>query len=167
MKVKLLAKTATLASIAVIAGIIESYFPPILAFAPGVRLGLSNVVVLFALITCGLPSATAVTVVKVILVALFSGNPTAIMYSAPASLASLVVSYVLIRFTLTKISVITVSCISAITHNCVQLIVASLIASANLFAVVPLTLIASLIAGYGVGVIVYIAIKKLPEKIIG
>lgn len=166
MKVKTLTKTAVLASIAVIAGIIESYFPPLFAFAPGVKLGLGNVVVLFALITCGLGPSAIVALVKVLLVAIFSGNISALMYSAPATFASLAVSYVGVRLLTPKISVITVSCLSAITHNVVQLIVASTVAQANLFAVVPLTLTASLIAGYGVGVIVYFAVKKLPDKII-
>ena len=74
MTVKRITKCAVLAVIAVIAGIIENMLPPLFPFAPGVRLGLANVVITFALVTQGLTSASIVLVIKIILVALFSGN---------------------------------------------------------------------------------------------
>lgn len=164
MTVKRITKCAVLAVIAVIAGIIENMLPPLFPFAPGVRLGLANVVITFALVTQGLTSASIVLVIKIILVALFSGNIGSLLYSAPAGIVSLAVSFIGLKLLVPRISVITVSCASAITHNAVQLTVASIIAGANLAAILPLTLIASVIAGYGVGLIVYFAVKKMPKR---
>ena len=164
MTVRRITKCAVLAVIAVIAGIIENLLPPVFPFAPGVRLGLANVVITFALVTQGLTSASVVMVVKMLLVALFSGNIGSLMYSAPAGIISLSVSFVGLKLFVSKISVVTVSCASAITHNAVQLIVASIIAGANLTAILPLTLVASIIAGYGVGLTVYFTVKKMPAR---
>lgn len=76
-----------LAAVALIFGYIEALFPlpvPI----PGVKLGLGNVVVLFALVVFGWRAGLLVMVVKVVASALLFGNPTVFFYSLAGGAAS-------------------------------------------------------------------------------
>ena len=76
-----------LAAVALIFGYIEALFPlpvPI----PGVKLGLGNVVVLFALVAFGWRAGLLVMVVKVVASALLFGNPTVFFYSLAGGAAS-------------------------------------------------------------------------------
>ena len=146
--------------------LVENLLPPLLFFAPGVRIGLPNAAILAVLIFFGPVDALIVLAAKCLLGALFAGNPAALMYSVPAGLVSLGAQYLLYRFAFPKIGLVSISLTGAVTHNIVQLIIASLIVRQSLFYVLPLTLIASVLAGMFIGMAVYFLIKYLPKKAI-
>ena len=54
--------------------------------------------------------------------------------------------------------------VGALAHNLTQLAVAGLIVKTNLVAALPLTLLASVVAGLTVGAAAYFTIKFLPER---
>lgn len=145
---------------------VENAFPPLVAFAPGAKLGLSNAVILTALILLGYSDALIVLVVKVLLGSVFSGNIAALLYSAPAALLSYATMAVLYRFAFDKISIPSISLFSAVVFNGVQLGIASYIAGVNLVGILPVMLLASVIAGLIVGMTSWLLVRYLPKKIL-
>ncbi len=128
-------------------------------------MGLSNVITLLALILLGYIDAYIVLILRCVLGALIAGNPGSLLYSLPAGLISLSVMLLLYIFLVPKISIMALSFIGAVFHNITQLAVASLITSTNLMAILPLMLSASVIAGLFVGIVAFLVVKFLPEKI--
>lgn len=161
---KKLALTGILLSLALIIGVVENYIPPIIPYLPFIKIGLSNVVLLFACITIGFFPTITISLFKSILVPIFVGNPMMIAYSLSASLVSTTFSYLLLRTK--KIGLPTIGIIGAITHNIIQLCIACLIMSDILvFGFLPYLVLTGGIAGVLTGLITYLLIKYMPEKI--
>ncbi len=149
---------------ALVLHVVESALPPLLPFAVGAKLGLANVVSLIALFVLGVPDAYFILIVRCLLGALFGGNLWGLVYSLPAGFISLTLMTALIKLVFPKISLVTVSFIGAITHNAVQLGVASLTVETNLMSLLPLYLLAGVLAGLFVGFVAYFTLKALPQK---
>lgn len=157
-----LALTAVLTALALIIGVVESLIPPIFPMLPYVRIGLSNVVVLFCVVAVSYRSATAVTVIKSILVPIFLGNPMMFAYSITGSIFALIVTIILIKC---RISMILVSAFSAIAHSVGQLIIACFFGgTAQVLLLLPYFALISLASGSLVGILVIYLLKKLPSK---
>lgn len=77
---KKVAYMALLTSMALILGYIEKLIP-ITEAIPGIKLGLSNVVILFGLYMLGAGDAFVLMVLKVVLSGLLFGSPSVMMYS--------------------------------------------------------------------------------------
>ena len=73
MKVKRLVTEAMLCALALILSYVESLFPLSVA-VPGVKMGLPNLVIVFALYRMGAGSAARISLVRVAIVALLFGN---------------------------------------------------------------------------------------------
>lgn len=164
MSAKKISVAAMVLAMALIIGVIENFIPPIVPFLPYVRIGLSNVVIIFAIIILNYKYALAVSVIKSVLVPLFVGNPVMILYSLPASFLSAAISCLLIYSK--KISIPSVSMLSAIVHNLIQLCVAALMTNALVFGYAPYFLIAGSVSGFVTGVAAFVLIKYLPKKIL-
>lgn len=142
---------------------LESLLPPLLAFAPGAKMGLSNVVSLVALFLLGVPEAYAILLIRCLLASVIGGNPWSLAYALPAGVASLTVMTALVRTAFPRVTLTTVSFAGALAHNAVQLTVASLTVGESLLSMLPLFLLASLAAGLFVGRTAYLAIKYMPR----
>ena len=79
---KNITRTALWVTVAVLLGYIESLFPPIIP-VPGIKLGLSNIVIVLLLYTES-KKTLSVTLLKVVLCALLFGTPTSFIYSIRA-----------------------------------------------------------------------------------
>ena len=162
---KKLALTGILLSLSLIIGTIENYLPPIIPGLPFVKIGFSNVVITFSLLTCGLMPTLIIGITKSILVPLFVGNPMMIAFSLSATLVCILVSYALLKTK--KVAIITVGIISAITHNLIQLCVASLIMTdSSVFGFLPYLIITGFLAGLVTGLITYLVVKYLPKELL-
>lgn len=157
---KKIAVLALMTGLGLIAFLIESLLPsPVL---PGAKAGISNVFSLLALVLYGLPEATLVVVARTVLGSLFAGNPSMLLYSLTAGLASIVLSRLLLCF-FPKISVVCVSVTSAIAHNLVQLLVyCSLAGTFLLMGYAPYLILLGAAAGLFVGLLVVILVKSVP-----
>lgn len=62
---------------------------PLPFLAPGAKLGLANIVTVFALYTLGARDALAVLCARIVLASLFGGGPTVMLYSLAGGLLSL------------------------------------------------------------------------------
>lgn len=158
---KRIAYTALLLSLSLIIGTIEHSLPPVIPALPFLRLGFSNIIVLFALIVAGAPSAFIIAALKSALVPLFVGNPVMILYSLPSSLLSLTAALLLVRFLRAGLPAVSVT--ASIVHNFSQLSVAAVITgTAAVFAYAPYLFLTASLAGLVTGVITYFAVRYVP-----
>lgn len=161
--VKKLTLTGCLASLALIIFIVEAQLPSVAI--PGVKLGLSNIVVLFTMVSVGKREAFFVLFVKVLLGGLFSGNPVAIIFSFCGGILAFLVMSILVGFLNEKQLWIT-SCIGAVVHNLGQLAAAfAVMKTTAVFAYTPYLVIAGIVTGAFTGVatsasVKYIKIRK-------
>lgn len=164
---KRFAGVGMLAALALIAFMIENLLPPLLAFAPGSKIGLASVFVTICLILYGERDAFLVLIAKCVLGSIFSGNMFSLYYSLPAGLVSLLVSIILYRLAFPRVSVLCVSVISAAFHNITQLLMAwALVGVAQVLLYVPVVILAGAIAGTLTGLCIYYAVRALPESLI-
>ena len=151
-----------LSALAAIAFFIENLFPPL--FVPGAKMGLSNIFVLFALISVGKCGAFAVLSVKIVLGSLLSGNISAVMYGLPAGLVSLTAEILLFEFA-SKLSVTAISVCGAMVNSTVQNAVFCIVTSdAGYFVYLPYLALISAISGLIVGLAVYLLVKFIPLR---
>jgi heptaprenyl diphosphate synthase len=161
MNTKRLSSLIILSALTLIIGIIESLLPPILPFLPYVRIGFSNIVIVYALFKLGVKEAYLLAVIKSVFTGIFLGNPIIIAYSLPSSLISLTLITLLVKAN--KNSLCAISAAGAVCHNLCQLGVAAImVSSALVFSYLPYFVLAGALSGYAVGVIVLLLFKRLP-----
>ena len=120
-----MALCAVLAALALGLSTLESLFPvTALVPVPGVKLGLANIVTVFALYRLGAPEALAILLVRCALGGLFAGNVSALLFSALGGLCAMGVMILLRRWR--RLSVYGVSIGGAAAHNCGQIAAAVL-----------------------------------------
>ena len=151
MTTKQLTLCAVLAALALALSYIEGMFPPPIPL-PGFKLGLANIVTVYALYALGATPALAILLVRVLLGAMFAGNASALIYSLLGGFAAILAMIALKRFE--KLSIYGVSVGGAAAHNCGQIAAAVLtLGSAAPMAYLPALLIVSLFAGALTGLI--------------
>ena len=64
------------AGVALVLAYVEALLPPLYAAVPGIKLGLPNIAIIFILYRFGLREAAAVSLIRIVAVALLFGNPT-------------------------------------------------------------------------------------------
>ena len=151
MKTKQLTTGAILAALALALSYVEGMFPMPVPL-PGFKLGLANIVTLFALYTLGAPSALAILLVRVLLGAMFAGNASALIYSLLGGFAAMTVMIALSRAR--GLSVYGVSIGGAAAHNIGQVAAAVLtLGNAAPTAYLPVLLVVAVFSGALTGLI--------------
>ena len=159
MKTKKLVTLAVTVSVAMILSFVESRIPAFVAI-PGVKVGLANIAVIFALYKMGWREALAVSLVRVALVALLFGSVVSLAYSTAGAILSLAVM-ILLRKT-GVFTEVAVSVVGGITHNVGQILVAFLLLDTGVvFYYLPFLLVSGIIAGIAVGVASSLLVKKI------
>lgn len=167
-KTKRLALAAVLTALALGLSYMERMIPlGLLIPLPGIKLGLANVVTLFALCYLGAPMAFTILGARVFLGALFAGNFSALLYSAMGGFLALIVMALVLRFC-RRLSVYGVSIAGAAAHNVGQ-IGAALITLGNsaVLGYLPVLLLAALLSGSITGCLsslLFRAMDALPLK---
>lgn len=164
MKTKDITIIAILTSISVVISIIESYFIFIGNIIPGLKLGLANIVVLFALYKYNFKTASIVSLVRVLIVAIIrTGFGINFFFSLVGALFS-VISMALVKKT--KLSIIGVSLVGSISHSIGQVLVGMIVLdNYNIIYYLPYLLLFSLPTGILIGIITK-KLLKYTEKII-
>ncbi len=156
---KNIAKTALFTALSLITFLIEAILPPILPIA-GAKLGLANVFVLLALLLLGEKEALVVLLGRTLLGSIFSGNPMSLLYSLSGGLVSLFSAVLLVRFASNRISVTAISVVSAVLHNLMQTLVASLlVGTKELLFYAPVLILAGVLAGTVTGLAAYFVLR--------
>ena len=160
---KKVAYMALLTSMALILGYIEKLIP-ITAAIPGIKLGLSNVVILFGLYMLWAGDAFVLMVLKVVLSGLLFGSPSVMMYSFGGGLLSWIVMTLLSR--IKGISIIGVSAAGAVAHNVGQIIVAILVVKTwgLIYSLLPWLMLAAVITGLLTGIVARMVIAALEKS---
>ena len=144
---KKLTLAALLTALALALSWIERFIPfALIVPLPGVKLGLANVVTLFALCHLGAPMAFTVLAARVFLGALFAGNFSALLYSAMGGFLALAVMFLALRCR--RFSIYGVSVLGAAGHNIGQVGAAMItLGSTAPLGYLPLLLLTSLLSG--------------------
>lgn len=134
------------------------------AFLPaGMRVGLSNIVIMLAILCINLPSAAVLVLLKAALVLLTRGFTAGVM-SLCGSFAAFLVTALLFRRT--RCSYILISVLGAAAHSLGQLCAAwGLMSTAYVFAYAPILLLASVGTGICTGVVLKAAYPLLEARI--
>lgn len=159
MKAKTIARFGVLTAAALALGYIEQFIP--ITGIPGVKLGLSNTVLLYALYMMGARSAALLMVLKVLLSGLLFAGPGAMLYSLAGGCASLAAMLPVKRI-FPRVGVVGVSIAGAVFHNIGQILVASFVVLTRaVFAYLPVLLISGVIAGLLTGIAAKYALRAL------
>lgn len=150
-------------ALALILAYVEILLPPISTAAPGIKMGLPNLIIMFLFYRKGLRAAAAVSLLRIVLVSMLFGNIAAFLYSLAGAVLSLTVMYVLHR--LQRLSVVGVSISGAVAHNLGQILMAML-----LFQTVQLGyyFVVLVVSGIAAGVLIGLGtgalIRRLPPS---
>lgn len=150
MSVGKLTRGALLSAIALTIFMVEAQIPPVVPI-PGVKLGLANIVTVYAVFALGGWEAAAILTVRVILGAVFSGQLMALMYSAAGGALALLLT-ILLKKVLTEKQIWAAGVFGAIAHNIGQIAVAIAITrTPGLLAYLPVLMVSGIIAGLFTG----------------
>ena len=150
MKTKKLTVMAMLTAIALTIFMVEAQIPALVP-VPGVKLGLSNIVTVFAVFAMGPKEAAAILFARVFLGAVFAGNFSTIFYSAAGGALAILVT-ILLRKILTKKQLWVAGVMGAIAHSVGQMAMAVAITQTiGLVSYLPMMIICSIITGLFTG----------------
>ena len=138
---------AVLTAMALALSYLESFFPLSLAIPiPGIKLGLANIVTVFALYALGPGQALLILLARCTLGAVFAGNLNALLFSLFGGLLAMGVMILLSRCP--ALSIYGVSIAGAAAHNCGQTAAAMLtLGNTAPLYYLPLLLAVSLLTG--------------------
>ncbi|MCF2642810.1 MAG: Gx transporter family protein [Lachnospiraceae bacterium] len=151
MKTKKVAFLGVFLALALILSYVESLIPFYFGI-PGVKLGLTNLIVVVMLYLCGTKEAFAISMLRIMLSGFLFGNMFSILYSAAGGLLSFLVMYALKRTH--KLKVISISVAGGVSHNIGQLIVAAFVVETyNIFYYMPVLIFAGALTGFLIGIL--------------
>lgn len=155
--VKKLALTGCLAGLALIIFVVEAQLPPF--FIPGVKPGLSNVVVLFTIYSVGRKEAFCVLFIKVILGSVFAGSPVSFIFSICGGVLACSVMC-LASYILKDKQIWVCSVLGAVVHNFGQLVAAVFVMkTTSVIAYAPYLVIAAIVTGTFTGIAAMMSVK--------
>ena len=160
MSSRRLARYALLTALAMALSWLESLVPLAGVVPPGVKLGLTNLVVIFALYRMSLRDAAVISLIRVVLVAFTFGNSYSFAYSLAGATLSLAVMALLKRSG--KFSLLGISVAGAVSHNIAQVLVAMAVMETSRLAwYLPVLLVSGIAAGVCVGAAGGLIVKRI------
>jgi len=165
-KTKLLVLTALLFAVALVLSVVENSLPSVSLGIPvsGIKLGLSNIAVMYALFFLGKKPAFTIAILKASFV-LITRGPIAGLLSFCGGILSLLIMSVLLLIFKDKISYFVLSIFGSVSHNIGQFMAISLIyTNIYLWVYLPVLLIAGVIAGMATSTLLMVvlpAFKRL------
>ncbi len=160
MRGKTVARYGLLTALAMVLSYLETLVP--LSFAvPGVKLGLANLVVIFALYRMGPAAAAALSLLRVVLVSFTFGNAYSFWYSLAGAALSFLIMWLLRRRS--WFGELGVSVAGGVCHNIGQIAVAAaVLRSAAAAYYLPALLVSGVLAGLAVGAAAAVLIRRVP-----
>lgn len=162
-KTKRMVLTAMLFSVAIVLSIIESMLPAPIP-VPGVKFGLSNIVVMYALFFLRKQDAFLIAILKGIFAGMTRGVVAGLL-SASGGVSSIIVMLLLMKTFKEKGSLFLYSMFGALAHNLGQFVVISIIyTNIGILYYLPVLIIAGIIAGMVTAILLSVimpALKRL------
>lgn len=163
MKTKKLTVLSLCIAIAMVLSFIESQIPAFVAI-PGVKAGLANIAVVYALYKLGWKEAILVSVIRVVLVSLLFGSIMSLFYSLAGAALSLAGMIVLKKTD--KFSCIAVSVTGGVLHNIGQILIAGIILETDVLRYyLPFLLVSGTIAGIIIGILAAYLVRRVDVKV--
>ena len=150
--------TGLLAALALSFSFLEGLIPPIPVLPPGAKLGLSNIVVLYAAGSLGLPAALFLACLKGGF-ALLTRGVTAGLLSISGGVLSALVMWLLLQKTRASLSLVGVC--GALSHNAAQLCAAWLLTSAAVVFYLPFLVLFGVLTGLLTGLVLKLTLPPL------
>jgi heptaprenyl diphosphate synthase len=146
-KTQMLVLTSMIFAAALVLAIVENMLPPLPIAVPGVKFGLSNIAVMYALFFLGKKQAYAIGILKSVFVFVTRGGIAGLL-SLSGGVLSITVMILLMFLFRDKITYLIISIFGAVFHNVGQFIVITVIYTGmNMLAYLPVLLISGLAAG--------------------
>lgn len=148
-----------LLALALVFSYVETLIPIYLG-APGVKLGLANLVTVTGLYTIGVRGTVQVNLARIVLAGWAFGNMFSIIYSLAGAALSLLLMLLCKR--MGGFSIIGISVIGGVGHNIGQLLIAAFVVKTfAVFTYLPVLLIAGTIAGALIGLLGGIMVERI------
>ena len=159
MKTRKLTVMALLSAIALTIFVVEAQIPALVPIA-GIKLGLSNIVTVYAVFALGPWEAVAILFVRIFLGAVFAGNFSTILNSlAGGGLAILVT--ILLRRILREDQLWVAGILGAVAHSIGQMGAAMLISGTPLLVIyLPVMIVCSIVTGLFTGLCAGFLVKR-------
>lgn len=149
-----IAQCGLLVALALVLSLVERLIPlQLIVPIAGIKLGLANIVLLFALIMLDIKQTAIIFICRIVLSSIFAGSFTGFLFSFLGGLLSVTVMYILLKWEGKLFSFYGISIAGAACHNIGQIIAAIFVLnSVYIVAYLPILLICSfplgLITGY-------------------
>ena len=145
MSTKRICRMALLTAIALTIFVVEAQLPA-LAPIPGIKLGLANIVTIWALFTLGPVDAILILLARILLGSLFAGQLMTMLYSLSGGLLCYLMTLLMRRIVTTK-QIWVASIFGAMAHNIGQLLAATVVMSPVVWYYCPMLMISGLLTG--------------------
>ena len=150
MKTKKLTLLTLLTAIALTIFMIEAQIPALVPI-PGIKLGLANIVTVFAVFALGPKDAAMILAARIFLGSVFAGNFSTIFYSAAGGACAILVT-ILLRRVLTRKQLWVAGALGAVAHSIGQMAMAVLLTGTpGLIAYLPVMIAVSIVTGIFTG----------------
>lgn len=160
MNARKLCTLALLTAAALVIFTAEAQIPPIIA-VPGVKLGLSNIIVLLTMYIYGRREAAAVLGLKIVLGSIFAGQLMSFFYSAAGGILCLVLMS-LLKGVFTEKQIWATSAFGAVAHNIGQMLVAVFVlGTEKLLWYLPVLIASGVVTGVFTGLCAQAALPRL------
>lgn len=147
-----IAKDAVLLAIALIIFIIEAQIP-FIPSVPGIKLGLSNVVSLYAMYKLGKSDTLMILLLRILIAGIYTGQAVSILFSLSGGMCCFLVMLALVRFIPVRQAWVT-SIFAAIAHNIGQITVAVFIlGSVSVLLYLPVLIVSAVVTGAATGLV--------------
>lgn len=163
IQIRRLTLCAFLCAVALALSFFESQLPSALIPLPGVKLGLSNIVTLFALYALGMRPAASIVFCRCILASFFGGGISALAFSLFGGAFAIFFMWLAKKSDI--FSIFGVSLAGAAAHGIGQIIAACImLGSLSAIFYLPILLFASIITGALIAFITSFLLRRIPEK---
>ncbi len=143
----MLVLTSLIFAAALVLAVVENALPPLPIAVPGVKFGLSNIAVMYALFFLGRKQAYSIGILKAVFVFVTRGGIAGLLSLAGGILSITVMILLMVVFR-ERISYLVISIFGAVFHNTGQFFVISVIYTGmNMWAYFPLLLVSGVAAG--------------------
>ena len=148
---KRITKDAILTALALVIFVVEAQIPP-LAPIPGIKLGLANIVTVWALMAIGPTDAFGILICRIILGGIFTGRLPSLIFSLAGGLLSFAV-VLLVKKLLTERQIWVAGVIGAVFHNAGQLAAAVIVYRTTAVLVyTPVLILSGIVTGLFTGI---------------
>ena len=160
---KQLTTMALLTAIALAIHVAEAQIPPFVAI-PGVKLGLANIVTVYAAFSIGGGAAAMILIARILLGSMFGGGVVSLLYSLAGGILCLLVT-LLLRRMLTVRQIWVAGVFGAVAHNIGQILVAIVVTGTpSIVSYLPILLISGVLTGIFTGLAAQAVVNRLGSR---